>query len=133
MPITRTDPAGAFAAPGLIAQVVAPTGVDLVFFSGQVAADAQGAIHGVGDYAAQTARVAANLDLLLASVGATRDAIVKETIYVVAWTPDLLSTIVGGLRDGRSAPPASTLVGVAALFHPDALVEVEVVVAVPRA
>lgn len=38
-------------------------------------------------------------------------------------------TVVGPLRDGRSEPPASTLIGVPALFAPEALMEVELVVA----
>lgn len=132
MPITRTDPEGVHTAPGLISQAAAPTDAELVFLSGQVAWNADGEIQGIGDYAAQTAQVAANLDTILASLGVTREAIVKETIYVVDWKPDLLPAVIGGLRDGESAPPASTLIGVAALFHPHALIEVEVIVAVPR-
>ena len=132
MPITRNDPAGVNAFPGLIAQVVSATEADLTFFSGQVAVDGAGDFQGIGDYAAQTAQIAPNIDVLLASVGVTREAIVKETIYVVNWMPELLPAVVGGLRDGKSQPPASTLLGVAALYHPDALIEVEVVVAVPR-
>lgn len=131
MTITRNDPSTVHSVPGLIAQIVAPRDRDLVFVSGQVAWDVDGAFIGVGDHGAQVSQIARNIDAILAELGVDRDAIVKETIYVAGWNPELLPTIVGGLRNG-SAVPASTLVGVAALFHPDALVEVELVVAVPR-
>lgn len=132
MPIERIDPAGLNAAPGLISQIAVPRDADLVFVSGQVAWNDAGEMQGVGDYAKQVAQVARNIDVALAAVGATRADIVTETIYVVGWQPELLPTIIGGLRDGSPAP-ASTLLGVAALFHPDALIEVDIVVAAPRA
>jgi enamine deaminase RidA (YjgF/YER057c/UK114 family) len=131
MTITRIDPSTVNSAPGLIAQIVAPRDRDLVFISGQVAWDVDGLFTGVGDHGAQIAQIARNIDAILEELGVDRDAIVKETIYVAGWTPELLPVIVGGLRNG-SAVPASTLIGVAALFHPEALVEVELVVAMPR-
>ncbi|MCC2033287.1 RidA family protein [Microbacterium allomyrinae] len=131
MPIIRTDPAGLYAVPGLISLVAAPHDADLVYLSGQIGWDADGVIQDPGDHAAQTAQIARNIDIALASLGVTREAIVKETVYVVDWSPELIPVVIGGLRDG-SAAPASTLVAVAALAFPDALVEVEVVVAVPR-
>lgn len=132
MTITRIDPSTVNSAPGLIAQVAAPRDRDLIFISGQVAWDVNGVFVGVGDYGAQVAQVARNIDAILEELNVGREAIVKETIYVAGWRPELLPIVVGGLRNG-SAVPASTLVGVAALFHPDALVEVEIVVAVSRA
>ncbi len=131
MTIDRIDPPNVHAAPGLIAQVVALRDHGLAFISGQVSWDASGDIVGVKDYAAQIAQVLHNLDTNLQALGVGRDAIVKETIYVVGWTPELLPIVIGGLRDGGPVP-ASTLIGVASLAHPDALVEVDVVVAIPR-
>lgn len=132
MSITRTNPAGVHAEPGLLSQVAAPADADLVFLSGQVAWNVDGEIQGNSDLATQTAQVVANIDTILASLGVGRDAIVKETIYVVDWNPALLPVVLGGLNYRESGAPAGTLIGVAALFHPDALIEVDLVVAVPR-
>ncbi len=131
MTINRIDPPTVNSAPGLITQIVMPRDHELAFISGQISWNVDGDIIGVGDHAAQIAQVARNIDANLQALGVGRDAIVKETIYVVGWSPDLLPTIIGGLRNGAPVP-ASTLVGVTSLFHPDALVEVEVVVAIPR-
>lgn len=113
----------------LISQVVVTEGVRLAHLSGQVAWDADGRPVGPGDHAAQAAQIARNLDTALAAVGATRDDIIKETVYVVDYTPALLPEIFAPLRAGTTKAPASTLVGVAALFAPEYLLEVEVVAA----
>ncbi|MEV5069520.1 RidA family protein [Microbacterium sp. LMI12-1-1.1] len=131
MNITRIDPDGAPSIPHLISQVVAPKDVDLVFCSGQVAWNASLELVG-DDLGAQTRQVAANIDVLLASLGVQRSAIVKETLYIVDWEPSMLSVVFDNLRDGTSPVPASTLIGVAALGIPGALIEVDVVIAVPR-
>lgn len=131
MSITRTEPAGIPSMPHLISQVTAPIDANLVYCSGQVAWNAQLELVG-DDLAMQTRQVAANIDTLLASLGVDRNAIVKETIYVVDWEPSMLSTVFDNLRDGTSETPASTLVGVAALAAVGALIEVEIIVAVPR-
>lgn len=131
MNVTRIDPDGAPSIPHLISQVVAPKDVDLVFCSGQVAWNASLELVG-DDLGAQTRQVAANIDVLLASLGVHRSAIVKETLYIVGWEPSMLSVVFDNLRDGTSPVPASTLIGVAALGIPGALIEVDVVIAVPR-
>ncbi|MFI9010000.1 RidA family protein [Actinosynnema sp. NPDC053489] len=127
--LTRTNPAGLFAAPELISQSVAVPG--LVFLSGQVAWNADGELVGAGDHAAQAEQVARNIDIALAAAGTDRAHVVKETVYVVDHAPELVPAILGPLRAGVPAPPASTLVGVAALFQPGFLVEVDVVAVVP--
>ncbi|WP_050502010.1 RidA family protein [Streptomyces monomycini] len=113
----------------MISQVVVTEGVRLAHLSGQVARDADGRPFGPGDHAAQAAQIARNLESALAAVGATRDDIIKETVYVVDYTPALLPDIFGPLRAGTTEAPASTLVGVAALFAPEYLLEVDVVAA----
>lgn len=131
MNITRIDPDGAPSIPHLIAQVVIPEDADLVFCSGQVAWNANLELVG-DDLASQTRQIAANIDLLLISLGVDRSALVKETLYVLDWDPSMLPLVFENLRDGLSPVPASTLIGVAALGIPGALIEVEVVIAVPR-
>ena len=59
--------------------------------------------------------------------------LVKLTIYVRNLQPDQL-TIIRKVRDQfiqAELPPASSLIGVAQLFHPDVLVEVEAIAVIP--
>ena len=59
--------------------------------------------------------------------------LVKLTIYVRNLQPDQL-TIIRKVRDQfihSELPPASSLIGVAQLFHPAVLVEVEAIAVIP--
>ena len=100
-----------------------------VLVSGQVAYDAGGTIVGKGDLAEQTRQAYANVGLALEAAGASMRNLVKVTLFVVGLDPDK----AGVIRAARSAfldpaqPPASTMVGVASLAHPDLLLEVEAV------
>jgi enamine deaminase RidA (YjgF/YER057c/UK114 family) len=126
--IERVNPATVFAMPDLISQAVSSSGRTLVHLSGQVAWDADGNLTGPGDHAVQAAKIAENITAALAAANATWDDIVKETIYVVDYRPELIPVIFGALRRGPA--PASTLVPVPALFQPGYLIEVEVVAAI---
>lgn len=128
MSIERVNPATVFAMPDLISQAVSSSGRTLVHLSGQVAWDADGNLTGPGDHAVQAAKIAENITAALAAANATWDDIVKETIYVVDYRPELIPVIFGALRRGPA--PASTLVPVPALFQPGYLIEVEVVAAI---
>lgn len=101
---------------------------ELVFFAGQVALDADGKVVGPGDFGAQVEKAFANLRLALEAAGCTPASVLKITYFVVGLTRDRLLAIRAA-RDQMfpAAKPASTLIGVAALFHPDVLVEIEVV------
>lgn len=131
MPVNRVSPPSVHNPSDQISQVVTVDGTRLVHLSGQVAWDAQGQPVGLGDHEAQAAQIARNLAAALAAVGATRDDIIEETVYVVDYAPKLLPAIFGPLRAGVSEAPASTLVGVPALFTPEYLLEVQVVAALP--
>ncbi|MEW2298308.1 Rid family hydrolase [Streptomyces sp. NPDC006743] len=131
MSVTRVNPPSVHSPSDQITQVVTVEGRRLVHLSGQVAWDERGRPVGLGDHGAQAAQIARNLDAALAAVGATRDDIVDETVYVVDYTPELLPAIFGPLRAGVAEAPASTLVGVSALFAPGFLLEVKVVAALP--
>ncbi|MFF1278266.1 RidA family protein [Streptomyces marokkonensis] len=74
-----------------------------------------------------------NIDLALAAAGTSRDHLVKETIYVVDYRSELVTTLLGPLRSNRGKPPASTLIGVQSMVLPDCLVEVDVIAHVPPA
>ena len=63
----------------------------------------------------------------LTAAGATFDHVVKSTIFVVNFQPEMLPVIreVRGRYFSRAHPPASTLVGVTALARPEWLIEIE--------
>jgi enamine deaminase RidA (YjgF/YER057c/UK114 family) len=113
-------------------QVVAAAGSRTIYTAGQVSIDEHGALVGPGDLAAQTAQVMRNVGLALAAAGAGYADIVKITTYVVNYKPED-RTVVGKARApffAGGTPPASTLVGVAALALPEWLVEIEAVAVV---
>jgi reactive intermediate/imine deaminase len=104
-------------------------GAALLFVSGQLPLDAQGRLVGEGDMARQTEQVFENLRAILEANGATFRDVVKIGSYLT----DLSQ--LAAMREVRARylavePPASTLVGVAGLVLPEALLEVEVVAAV---
>ncbi|MBV8701496.1 MAG: RidA family protein [Bradyrhizobium sp.] len=124
-------PEGLLSNPGF-SQVVIASGRRTIYTAGQVAIDAHGALVGGDDLAAQTAQAMRNVGLALAAAGAGFADIVKITTYVVNYKAEH-RTIIGGARRpffAGGTPPASTLVGVAALALPEWLVEIEAVAVV---
>jgi len=107
--------------------VVSTRGGKTIHISGQVAVDERGQVVGRGDMKAQTERAFENVRLALVAAGATFADVVKTSLFVVG----LKSEHVPIIREVRSRyvsadhPPASTLVGVAALVGPDWLIEIE--------
>jgi len=124
-------PDGLFINPGF-SQVVAASGTRTIYTAGQVSIDAQGKLVGAGDLAAQTAQAMRNVGLALTAVGAGFADVVKITTYVVNYQPEQRA-IIGQARApffaGRP-PPASTLLGVAALALPEWLIEIEAIAVV---
>ena len=103
----------------------------LVWTSGQVPMDAERNIVAVGDWEGQSRAVFANLERALRAAGANWPNVVKLTLFVVDVTA--LETI-RAVRDefvDTANPPTSSLIQVAGLFHPDALIEVEAVAWLP--
>ncbi len=104
---------------------------DLLFVSGQVPVGPDGIA--AGDLAAQANQVLANFSATLEASGADWSDVARVTIYVRDYDPkdlELLRTI----RDKwieTDTPPASALVGVSALFHPDALIEIDGIAVLP--
>ena len=111
-------------------QVVSVQGANrTVYVSGQVAVDAQGNVVGKGDLKRQTEQAFENLTIGLKAAGATWRDVVKSNIYVVGLKPGDVPMLreVRARYINREKPPASTLVGVAALVGADWLIEIEVV------
>jgi enamine deaminase RidA (YjgF/YER057c/UK114 family) len=109
--------------------VVVASGGRTIYTAGQVSTDERGEVVGAGDLAAQTAQVMRNLGLVLSSAGASYEDVVKITTYVVNYRPEH-RPIIGQVRApffAKGTPPASTLIGVAALAAPEWLIEIEAI------
>ncbi|HMD55911.1 MAG TPA: RidA family protein [Solirubrobacteraceae bacterium] len=114
-------------------QVSIATGSKLVFMAGQVAWDADGTLVGEGDLAAQVEQCYLNVGAALSAVGGSFDNVAKLTIYITDWSMDKMH-LVG---EGRARALATlgvttllapgTLIGVATLYSPDLLVEIEAI------
>jgi 2-iminobutanoate/2-iminopropanoate deaminase len=101
----------------------------LLYISGQVAWDASGNIVGKGDVRAQARQTFENLRGLLQAAGGDLSSLMKITTYITRLED------FPAVAEARSAVfsgelPASTLIVVKSLFHPDFLIEVEGVAAV---
>jgi enamine deaminase RidA (YjgF/YER057c/UK114 family) len=127
MTIERSNPAGLSKPTGYSHLAIVSAGRQ-VHISGQVAFDASGAVVGKGDIGAQAEQVYANLKTALAAAGADFSKVFKMNTYVVGLTPEMLPPVraARARHFGDGPYPASTLVGVTALVHPDLLIEVEV-------
>lgn len=105
---------------------------NLLFVSGLTAHDAQGALVGEGDAAAQTEQILSNLGKVLAAAGAGFADVLKVTVYL---TDVADRTKINPVRQRHfgTSKPASTLVGVSELALPGMKVEIEAVVGLPSA
>ena len=115
-----------------ISQAMLIEGGRPLLLSGHVPFDATGNVFG-SDLASQLDQVFRNIGATLQAAGVGFDAIARLTIYVRDYEPTLLPTI-RTVRDrwiNSECPPASALIGVASLFHPDVLVEVDAFAVVP--
>jgi len=94
--------------------------------SGQTSVDADGAPLHAGDMAAQIRQALANLETVLSQAGQPQPDVVRLNYY----TTDV-DAFMAGAREGlgrlaeTGCRPASTLLGVARLFHRDIMVEIE--------
>ena len=124
-PATLSTPRG-------YSHVTVVTSTRQVHVSGQVALNAAGEVVGKGDLAAQTEQVFVNLGHALAAAGARLADVFKLVTYVVDLSPDKVLAVravrLAHLGDGPY--PASTMVGVTALVHPELLIEIEAIAAI---
>jgi reactive intermediate/imine deaminase len=110
--------------------VVEVSGGRTIYIAGQVAFDKSGTVVGKGDFAAQTTQVFENLKSALAAVGATFDNVVKVNTYVTDMSEIQALREIRGKYYGKNAP-ASTLVEIGRLAHPDLMIEIEAIAVVP--
>ncbi len=98
---------------------------DAVFVAGTTATDERGDIVGKGDIAAQARYIVRKIGRALEEAGASLDEVVRWRAYVTdisQW-----ERVAPALREAfGTARPASTMVEVSGLVHPDHLIEIEV-------
>jgi 2-iminobutanoate/2-iminopropanoate deaminase len=117
------------AAIGPYAQAVVVPAGRLIFCSGQIPLDPATGELVEGDIAAQTRRVLANLDAVLAAAGASWRHVVKTTIFLADLGDFAAVNQVYGERCGDALPARSTVQ--AARLPRDARVEIEAIAVVP--
>lgn len=130
-PIRRINPSELGPPPGY-SQVVEVRAGRFIFIAGQTSLDAQGALVGKGDLAAQADQVFRNLTAALGSVGCDAADLVKLTVFLRDMDH------LGAYRESRNrffasvsppAAPAVTLIEVSKLYGPEFLIEIEAVAA----
>ena len=132
--LEHIQPEGLFPSERLgFTQVVAAPPGRLVFVAGQTACDPRGRPVGTGDVGAQAGVALENVGIALAAAGAAPADVTMLRVYIVGYTPAVAAEVGAQIRRffAGTKPPASTWVGVQALFHPDFLIEIEAVAVVP--
>ena len=112
------------------AHVAKVTSGRTVYIAGQAPFDANGAVVGKGDFAAQFTQVVRNLKLAVEGAGGTPQQIAVMTMYVTDLPAYLRAKkpIGAAYREvfGKYFP-AITLVEVKSLYHPDCMIEISAV------
>jgi 2-iminobutanoate/2-iminopropanoate deaminase len=113
--------------PPVYSQAMRVTGAQsILFLSGQVAYDKDGGVLHSGDFKGQAREAFRALKSLVENAGGTTANIVKINTYLtdIRYRADL-APIRQEFFGGKS--PASTLIEVSALAHPDWLIEIEAI------
>jgi len=124
----RIDPPGLACLPGS-SNVVVATGSRLVCVSGQTGVDEDGKVAGT-THLDQSRQALRNLRVALTAGGVAASDVVRLTIYVVDYGEAALEALMTAAIEvfGDDYPvTASTLIGVAALWQPDLLVEIDAI------
>jgi enamine deaminase RidA (YjgF/YER057c/UK114 family) len=102
---------------------------ELLFTSGITARDENGEVVGVGDLERQFGQCFGNIADIFEAAGTNFDHLVK----VIMYTTDIRQCyeFPNAWRQYFGARPASTLVEVSALAHPDMMLEIEAVARIP--
>lgn len=130
-PVDYINPTTARALPGLYSHAAHMTSGDLVFLSGQVAADNAGLVVGEGDVGAQFAAVMQTISDLLGECGSDLSSVVKLTTYLVdeshiAEFNKARNALFPTLFPGPAYPP-NTLLIVSGLAKPEYLIEIDAI------
>jgi enamine deaminase RidA (YjgF/YER057c/UK114 family) len=118
-------------ASGMFSQITVAEQGRLAFLSGQIAA-APGSQDTPKDIAGQAKLATASLAAALEDLEASAQDIVMMRVYVVNATTEAFQQVLTGLRELLGdTMPSMTTIGVQALYTPEILVEIEMVVRVP--
>jgi enamine deaminase RidA (YjgF/YER057c/UK114 family) len=124
----RIDPPELLKIPEIVNVSIA-TGSRVIHISGQTSVEVEGKV--VGSTHLEQSRLAfRNALIALAAAGATLDDVAKLNIYMVDYSWDALEELMAAAKEVFGDPypvTANTLVGVASLWLPDLLVEVDAV------
>ena len=98
----------------------------VLYCAGQTSVDDQGNLLHAGDMAAQITTALDNLEAVLRQAGMSLSHVVRLNYY----TTDIqayfgAAEVLRPRLEAAGIQPAGTLLGVASLFHPDALIEIE--------
>jgi 2-iminobutanoate/2-iminopropanoate deaminase len=104
-------------------------GGKLLYVSGQVARDTSGNTVGRGDMRTQARQVFQNLQQVLQAAGGDLKDLMKITTYITK-IEDFPAVAEARSEVFQGELPASTLIVVKSLFHPDFLIEVEGIAAI---
>ncbi len=115
-----------------VSQAVVASGTGILVTSGQMPTGEDGEVVS-DDFEAQTIAVYENIDRTLRAAGLGFEHIIRVTTYVTHYEPALMEIIrrVRSRYLSQTTPPASVILGVAALYDPRMRIEVEVVAVVP--
>ena len=104
----------------------------LVFISGMTARRADGTIAGIGDIEAQTRQVCDNIKAAVEAAGGTMDDICRVDVYIHIRNMEQFDAIHKVRREYFKEPlPASTMVEIVKMTHPDYLIEINAIAVIP--
>jgi 2-iminobutanoate/2-iminopropanoate deaminase len=125
--ITHVNPETLHKNPAFSQATIAPAGRTL-YIGGQNGTDSDGAI--TGDAAEQTKQALRNVLAILDEVGATQADVVKLNIYLDQ-SVDVEAGFAASVEVWGMNPTAITVLKVASLGRPEALVELDAIAALP--
>src|SRR5262249_38664310 len=98
----------------------------VLYCAGQTSVDAEGRPLHAGNMAAQLKTAFDNLETVLSAGGLTLANVVRLNYYTTNVAAFMeASPAIGSRLHAAGCQPAAVLLGVAALFHPDVVVEIE--------
>jgi len=124
----RINPPELLAIPESVSVSIA-TGTRIVHISGQTAVDAGGKVVG-NTHLDQSREALRNMQKALDATGATLDDVAKFNTYIVGYSWDAVEALLAAATEVFGNPrllTANTLLGVAALWLPGLLVEIDAV------
>jgi enamine deaminase RidA (YjgF/YER057c/UK114 family) len=126
--ITHVNPKALHTNPAFSQATIAPAGRTL-YIGGQNGTDGEGAIVSA-DAGEQSAQAVSNILAILDDVGATLDDVAKLTIYLHE-SVDINAAFAAVAPVWAGHPTAISGVKVSGLARPDALIEIDAIVALP--